>query len=344
MTEYSDSYQLAQAIAVADFSDCYATVVGYGPMGVEYVKALRRLGVAEIRVCSRTAERLAPLRADGDIETVVGDIEDLSFEARTGELGIIACPPQLLIAAAERLVALGFRRLLVEKPVSLWSDEIRDFTGVVERAGVEVFCAFNRTAYPAFYEVMSRAAGEGGITSCTYEFTEIINPDWPERFPAGELARWGVSNSLHVMSMAHGLIGLPVEWSARRTEANKISWHPSGSVFVGSGITDGDIPFAYHANWGSKGRWAIEVHTDVAAYRLCPMETVQRRSAPLADWEEVPLTVAAEDVKAGILEQIALVAGPLVVPYRGWDPASATRITAFGEDIFAYASGPGMPR
>ena len=57
-----DSCALTEAIEAADFGNCAVTVVGYGYMGREYVKAVRALGIRRIRVCSRSAEPMAELR------------------------------------------------------------------------------------------------------------------------------------------------------------------------------------------------------------------------------------------------------------------------------------------
>lgn len=46
--------------------------------------------------------------------------------------------------------------------------------------------------------------------------------------------RWGIANSLHVISMANDLIGLPKEMQSYRF--GKLDWHPSGDRFVGSGV------------------------------------------------------------------------------------------------------------
>lgn len=45
--------------------------------------------------------------------------------------------------------------------------------------------------------------------------------------------RWGIANSLHVISMAHYLIGLPEQM--RRYRFGKPDWYPSGDRFVGAG-------------------------------------------------------------------------------------------------------------
>jgi predicted dehydrogenase len=304
-------------------------------MGKQYVKALRALGVQHIRVCSRSGGPLEELRSMTGVEAVAGGFERLECRPKGDELGIIATPTLSLVAAAERLASLGFCRLLIEKPVSLWSREIEQLAGMLERKGVEAACAYNRVAYPSFHEVRARAMREGGITSCTYTFTEMIKSDWPDRFPAEELARWGIANSLHPISMAHGLIGYVATWSGHRSGA--LPWHPTGSVFVGSGISDLGIPFTYHADWGSTGRWSVEVHTRVASYRLCPLEKVFGKTSATGDWEEIPIVTLAPEVKVGFVEQVAAMLSETIrqmvclVSLR-----TAAALTRYGEKVFAY--------
>jgi predicted dehydrogenase len=269
------------------------------------------------------------------VETVADGFERLQHNPEPGELGIVATPTASLVAAAQRLASLGFHRLLIEKPVSLWSREIDCLSETLEQQGVETVCGYNRVAYPSFHEVRARAAREGGITSCTYTFTEMIKPDWPERFPPEELARWGIANSLHVISMAHGLIGMPAMWSGHRSGA--LPWHPTGTVFVGSGISDCDIPFAYHADWGSTGRWSVEVHTRFASYRLCPLERVYSKRSATGDWEEIPIVTFAPETKAGIVEQVAaMLSGEVLQLVPLVTIRQAGVLTKYAEELFGY--------
>jgi hypothetical protein len=271
------------------------------------------------------------------LETIAGGFERLEFHPQPGELGIVTTPTLLLVAPAEHLASLGFQRLLIEKPVSLWASEIERLAQKLERQGVEAVCAYNRIAYPSFHEVRSRAYyKEGGITSCTYTFTEMIKPDWPQRFPLEELARWGIANSLHVIGMAHGLIGMPKEWSGYRR--GSLPWHATGALFVGAGISDLDIPFSYHADWSSTGRWSVEVHTSLSSYRLCPLEKLLRRTSQLSDWEDIPVVAFAQDVKAGIVEEVAaMLSGDIrrLVPLLSVSETAA--LTRYGEDVFGYS-------
>lgn len=332
----SSSAELAALIGSADFSGCAVTVVGYGNMGRHYLKALRALGVRRIRVCSRFTKGLEDVGNVPGVEIVTGGYEHLECRPEADEVGIVATPTASLVPAAERLARLGFHRLLIEKPVSLWSNEIGRLAAKLERQGVDAFCAYNRVAYPSFHEIRACVMEEGGITSCTYTFTEIIKPDWPQRFPREELARWGIANSLHVISMAHGLIGPPKSWVGHL--AGSLPWHPTGAVFVGSGVSVRGIPFVYHADWGSTGRWSVEVHTRTSSYRLCPLESLFRKSAPMADWEPVPLATFAPEIKAGFLEQIATMltepaARVVLLPTL----REVARLTRYAEDVFGYA-------
>lgn len=331
------SVALASTIASRDFSSCAATVVGYGNMGREYVKALQALGVRQIRVCSRSEGPLCQLKGTG-VATLAGGFQRFDGVAKQDELGIIATPTAYLIAAAERLASLGFRRLLIEKPVSLHSADIEQLASQFEKMGVEAVCAYNRLAYPSFRELDGCVAAEGGITSCTYTFTEMIKPDWPQRFAPEDLARWGIANSLHVIGMAHGLVGLPASWKGHR--AGSLPWHPAGSVFVGSGISERGVPFAYHADWGSTGRWSVEVNTPASSYRLCPLEKLFRRTTTsAADWEEMRLSVFAPEVKPGFVEQTAAMLDSDLhrcLPLMSLRAAAA--LTRFADKIFGYSN------
>ncbi|MBI4596919.1 MAG: Gfo/Idh/MocA family oxidoreductase [Candidatus Omnitrophica bacterium] len=329
------SAELAAALAATDLRGNTATVIGYGTMGQQFVQALRALHLRRVRVCSRSPQSIEPLKPLEGLEAISGGFEHLQCRPQPDELGIIATPTAFLAAAADRLAALGFRRLLIEKPIALRSDEIERLADRLERQGVDAACAYNRVSYPSFHEARARAAQDGGITSCTYTFTEMIKPDWPQRFPAEELRRWGIANSLHVMSMAHGLIGWPSTWNGQR--AGSLPWHPTGAVFVGSGVSVRGIPFSYHADWGSTGRWSVELHTAVSSYRFCPLEQCFRRTSALGVWEEVPVAAFAPEIKVGIVEEVAAMLDPGIragVPLMSLRDAAV--LTRFGESVFGY--------
>ena len=328
------SKDLAAYIRAQDYSACAATVVGYGNMGKQYVRALRQLGVRNITVCSKFTE-LNELPLEVGVRTVTGGYAQLAEKPVSGELAIIAIPIEDLCSASSHLLSLGYQKLLVEKPVSLLASEIGALAALVEANGIDAAVAYNRVAYPAFHEVLARVHDEGGITSCTYTFTEFIHRIGPDHFTMDELRRWGIANSLHVMSMAHGLIGLPRTWSSYRNGA--VSWHPSGSVFVGAGTSDEGIPFSYHADWGSTGRWSVEVHTKGASYRLCPLEKAFRKVSATGDWEELPIEAVDPDTKVGFVEQVAAMLSDPSARIIELPTLNETfRLTRFAEELFGY--------
>jgi predicted dehydrogenase len=278
---------------------------------------------------------LVELGGTEGITTISGGYFKLKASLSPDELGIVATPIKDLAAATEHLAECGFRKVLIEKPVSLWSQGIQRLAAKLEEQGVEAACAYNRVAYPSFLEARARAKQEGGITSCTYTFTEWAERIGPDRFTAEELTRWGIANSLHVMSMAHGLIGLPESWSGHRS--GSLGWHPAGSVFVGSGLSRYGIPFVWHADWGSKGRWSVEVHTSLRSYRMCPLEKLFAKSSATGEWEELPLASCAPELKAGILEQVSAMLNQDIrkfVPLLSLE--QAVELTEYGEEIFGY--------
>jgi predicted dehydrogenase len=304
-------------------------------MGREYLKALNAIGVGHVRVCSLSSESLGNPELFPNVEIISGGFELLNVAAEPTELAVVATPTDSLIRATDKLVSLGFRHLLVEKPIALDSGSIDRLKERMALADVDARCAHNRLSYPSFVEVASRSAEEGGITSCSYAFTEMVKPDWPDRFPAEELEHWGIANSLHVIGMAHGLIGLPAHWQGFRQ--GKVKWHPAGEVFVGAGVSQNGIPFSYHADWGSKSRWAIEVHTRHTSYRLCPIEKAFYKTQATADWSEIPLTTVTSDVKAGIVEQVAAMLDPAIADIVHIPTLNATAdLTRFAEELFGY--------
>lgn len=327
--------ELAARINSTDFSGCSATIIGYGGMGRQYLKGLQSLGVGDVHVCSRSQAPLDHLAEMVNVTATAGGYPALTEAPSSNDLGIVATPIADLVPAAKHLASIGFRKILIEKPVSLWSVEIDELNTCLAAHGINAFCAYNRLAYPSLIEARARAAQDGRITSCVYSFTEILTDDLEHSHPTDVLARWGVANSLHPIGMAHSVAGLPMTWSGHRSGA--LAWHPAGSVFVGSGVTEDDIPFSYQADWGSKGRWSVEINTVKASYRLCPLEKLFTKDSSLFDWEEIPIAVHDSQVKAGFAEQLAAMLDPdiaAMVPLM--DLTQTARLTAFGEDILGY--------
>src|SRR3989344_5583207 len=114
----SFTQQLTTQIAHTSFANCFATVVGCGYMGREYIKAFQALGVPAIRVCSQSEKSV------NGVSFFSGGYANFHAEPEEKELVVIAIPTQELIPAAKHFIDLGFRNFLIEKPISLYVDEM----------------------------------------------------------------------------------------------------------------------------------------------------------------------------------------------------------------------------
>ena len=176
---------------------------------------------------------------------------------------------------------------------------------------------------------------ENGISSCRYSFTEWLHTiDFEKKKPIA-YERWGIQNSLHVIGTVHTLIGMPKQHTGYKS--GSLPWHPHGSRFVGAGITELGIPFSYHADWGSGGRWGIEVITEEHLYRLSPLEKLFRCETGSSLWKEVYCPKVFPDVKEGLAEQIAIMLQPTLEIYSPLSTLQhSARMTSFAEQLFGY--------
>ena len=81
---------------------------------------------------------------------------------------------------------------------------------------------------------------------------------------------------MHLIDLAFFPVGLPLySQSNFNRKGNDLNWHPTGSIFYGSGLTDNDVPFSYHSNWTSPGNWKVEWMTDSKRYIFNPLEKLK---------------------------------------------------------------------
>ena len=158
--------------------------------------------------------------------------------------------------------------------------------------------------YPNFHMLKEKCQFDGGITSCRFTFTERIGLIDFQKNISEIYSRWGISNSLHVITMAFDLIGIPNEMNSH--QYGNLKWHPSGSIFVGCGQSKEDIPFSYHADWGSGGRWGVEVNTKKNSYQLIPLEELFVCKKDESVWNKIEVKKSFPKIKQGIAEEVAI--------------------------------------
>ena len=297
----SNGYVSVINIGTLNFEKKSVLIIGGGEMGKQYAHALTKMNIKNVTIVSQTQKDPKEFSDKFHYEFLSEGFEKNLPQLKKMDLVIVATPTPLLVPATKLAIKYGQNNILIEKPGSLYHEEL---SSILNLKSQRIRIAYNRILYPSFQKLKSMTEDDGGITSCTFDFTE-----WVHRIPFGiykddEYQYWGIANSLHVISMAMEIIGMPKEISTY--QLGSLEWHSSGSTFVGSGITQKNIPFSYHADWGSAGRWGIEVTTKNNVYRLIPLEELYVCPKGKVDWKPVKLEPSYPEIKPGISEEIAV--------------------------------------
>ena len=295
------AYEDLIKINLLDLRNKSVLIIGAGYIANEYANALSKLKITDVTIIGKSKENLRKFKRFPNYEIISGGYEKNLSKVKKKDLVIIATPIQILVNTAKKVIENGHDVILIEKPVSVFKNDLYELEKLVEKQKVRV--AYNRFFYPSFHKLKLLAEKDGGIISCKFDFTEWLHTIEVEEYDKDVCKRWGISNSLHVISMVLELIGMPKEIATYQN--GSLEWHHAGSIFVGSGISQKNIPFSYHASWGGGGRWGIEIITKKNIYRLIPLEKLFVSKKGTIEWKEVPLKNAFSDVKEGIAEEIA---------------------------------------
>ena len=327
------AYEDLTKVNLLDFSKKSVLIIGAGYIANQYAIALSKLKIKNVTILGKSKENLQKFKEFTNFEIINGGYERNLSKIKKKDLVIIATPIEELMNTTKKVIENGHSRILIEKPGSVFKNDLLELKKIIKKEKVRI--AYNRFFYPSFHKLLSLVESEGGITSCKFDFTEWLHTIEIEKYNTKICNRWGISNSLHVISMVLGLIGMPKKISA--CQMGGLEWHPTGSIFVGNGISEKDIPFSYHANWGGGGRWGIEVMTKENIYRLIPLEKLFVSKKGSTKWEEVNLQNTFLDVKEGIAEEIATMLNDELDKKIGMISLSdAIEFNEIAEKIFGY--------
>ena len=201
------------------------------------------------------------------------------------------------------LLKKGATNILLEKPGVSNSKEIEPlFQESKKYKNINIVLAYNRRFYASVLEAKKIIKQDGGVKSFTFEFTEwahIINKDDYSKL---SLENWFLGNSTHVVDTAFYLGGIPKKINCFK--AGELDWHPSGSTYVGAGITDTNALFSYHANWKAPGRWFLEILTLKHRLIFKPFEFLKIQEIGSVKLNEVEIDYSLEkDFKPGLYKQ-----------------------------------------
>lgn len=244
-------------------------------MGIEYAKVLSTLG-REFIAIGRGEQSAARFEETTGHEAIRdGLTKFLQNNPTLPDAAIVAVGIESLTSTCIELLHYGVKRILQEKPGIGWISEIYLLANETQKAQANVLLAYNRRFYSSVLKAEEIIKEDGGVSSFNFEFTEWSHTIAPLPKTTVEHQTWFMGNSSHVIDTAFFLGGTPKELCAYHTGENKQSWHPSGSVYAGAGITERGALFSYQANWNAPGRWVIEILTEKHRLYFKPMETLQ---------------------------------------------------------------------
>lgn len=279
-------------------------LVGAGSMAEEYIKVLHAIK-SEFKLIGRGEANIRRLQENyAGLTCFSGGVEQYLEANPAPTHAIVAVSVQDLFKTTEHLLFAGVKSILVEKPVALGINELKRLIELKNKHQSFVVVAYNRRFYKSTERAREYIREDGGIVSCHFEFTEWSHKIATEKFSQNCLENWLVANSSHVIDLAFHFCGSPRILHSTIT-GKGIDWHPSGSVFVGAGITNKDIPYSYHSNWEAPGRWSLELLTKGHRLYFRPMERlrIQRKGSIAVENDNADYTID-ETYKPGLFRQV----------------------------------------
>lgn len=277
-------------------------LVGTGYMGTEYAKVLKALGVTIVPV-GRSKQSVKVFEETTNLKAFAGGLGNWLKKNRPPENAIVTVPEDKLGQVTRQLINSGVKNILVEKPGGLSSHDIIQVSKNASNKKARVYVAYNRRFYASVIKARKIIRRDGGVNSFTFDFTERSHIVSNLKQSDTIKAHWFLQNSTHVIDMAFSLGGKPK--TIHSDVVGKLPWHPSGSIFSGSGRTETGGLFSYHANWTSPGRWKIEIQTKNHKLLFKPLEKLQIQKLGTTTFKEIHLNDKLDkEFKPGLYLQV----------------------------------------
>lgn len=278
-------------------------LVGAGPMALDYAKVLLNLG-QEFIVVGRGKKSAQNFKDQIGITPISGGLAKyLSLNTKLPDTAVVAVSEEQLGTAARQLITAGVKSILVEKPGGLDFEDIKKVAQPARKKKASVYVAYNRRFYASVEKAREIIKKDGGVLSIFYDFSEASFRIAPLKKGPGVKDNWFLQNSTHVIDLAFFLAGAPKKIST--FTKGSLPWHQKVAIFSGSGVTEKNALFAYHANWISPGRWSVEVMTKKHKLIFKPLEKLQIQEAGSFEVKDFNIDDKLDiDFKPGIYRQV----------------------------------------
>jgi len=248
-------------------------IIGAGTIAVEYFRILKDTNV-NVKVIGRGQTSADAFFSKTGCVVNLKSLEDfLMSNAEPVDGVIVAVNVESLYPVIMECIRFGIKKIMVEKPGAITSKQLNEIALYADLNNVKIFIAYNRRNYSSTIEAKKLIEIDGGVKSYRFEITEwghqISRLDKKDEV----LNNWFLANTSHVVDLAFYLCGRPRELNSICSQPTE--WHPSGTNFCGSGVTENGALLVYFGNWLSPGRWGVEIQTEYHKIILCPLETLK---------------------------------------------------------------------
>jgi predicted dehydrogenase len=278
-------------------------LIGVGYMGIEFAKVLKALKIDFLPI-GRGEKSAAEFEKEIGVKVITGGLEKyIKQNSKIPNTAIVAISEEQLGSATIKLLNNGVKKILVEKPGGLDFTDVKKVARVAKNKKAKVYVGYNRRFYASVEKAREIIKKDGGVLSFYFDFTEAVHKIVPLVRAPGVKENWFLQNSTHVLDMAFFIAGWPKRINAQ--VSGSLDWHPAGAIFTGMGVSQNGAQFAYHANWKSAGRWAIEIMTKKHKLIFKPLEKLQIQEAGSFEVKDFPLEDKPDlDFKAGVYKEI----------------------------------------
>jgi len=276
-------------------------LVGTGYMGIEYAKVLKAQRV-KFTAVGRSEKSAENFKKEVGIPAIQGGLKKWLKQNSPSALAVVAVTEDQLGAVVRQLINTGCKKILVEKPGGLNMGEIKKVAQLAKNKKAKVYVGYNRRFYASTIAALDLIKKDGGVTSFNFDFTERSYA--VEKLSQSDKIKreWFIQNSSHVIDMAFYMGGWPKKISTYKKGG--LSWHPSGSVYSGAGVSETEALFSYHADWDSAGRWSIEIITPKTKLIFRPLEKLRIQKYGGMATEDYPLKDGLDiNFKPGLYKQ-----------------------------------------
>ena len=258
-------------------------LIGPGNIGRDYVKVLNNFNL-NITVIGRSEKNNFPLPVYG------GGVESYLKSTINNDIpkyAIVAVNESELYPTTKILLENGIKNILIEKPGSLNKKELLNLNDIAVEKNSDVYVGYNRRFYQSVQKCKELLKNNKEPLNVHFEFTEWTHDIDLNHYTKSELEKFFLCNSSHISDLVFYLFGEPK--SLNSYTSGGLEWHPSSSVFSGSGETVNGVLFSYNANWSSAGRWGVEINLTDYKLILKPLEKLFIQNKGSLDVEEIKI-------------------------------------------------------